>query len=227
MEAQLRQLMTIFLKENESVNLSALRTPDACWAGNVLDSLAFMDVHPLLATERAVTTLLDIGTGGGFPLLPIALALPHLRCTGLDATRKKIDAIARMTDAMHLSNVTLVNERAETAGHDGTLRERFDVVTCRAVDTVATDLEYCASFCSVGGHIVLWKSMHVGNELAASAHAQEAVGCHLLRTHPYTLPDPLGTRQLLIFRKDRPTPRAYPSGTQQYLRDEASQRDAR
>lgn len=207
LDHRLTLLRDVVLDENTRVNLTALRDPEACRIGNILDSLAFLDIVERLEQPR---TLLDIGTGGGFPLLPIALALPDLRCTGLDSTGKKIEAIRRIAQKLNLTNVDLVTARAENAAHDPVHRAQADVVTARAVADTAVLLEYAAAFARVGGFIVLWKSMHAQDELAQSAAAQRTVRASLAFTHTYELPGDFGQRQLIVFRKDAPTPNTYP-----------------
>src|SRR3989344_5733773 len=103
-ERQLRELVGIFLEENAKMNLSAFRTEDSCWVGNVLDSLSFLEIFPSLSTRSGPEgpsaprtavhfplSTLDLGTGGGFPLLPLAVCLPEVAFTGIDSVGKKID----------------------------------------------------------------------------------------------------------------------------------------
>jgi 16S rRNA (guanine527-N7)-methyltransferase len=179
------------------LNLSALRTPEACYHGNVLDSLPILD----LPEFQGAKTVLDVGTGGGFPLLPIALVRPDIQVTGLDATQKKIDAIGRIGASLGLPNLHLLCGRAEDLGHDPTHRERYDCVTARAVAQLPTLLELTAPFARPGGIIVLWKSLHIDEELNASLFARSTLSTHLLYAHRYTLPGDWGERQLLVFAK--------------------------
>lgn len=239
LEQQLRALMRVFLEENSNLNLSAMRTEESCWPGNILDSLAFLDLidQELLPAPRS---LIDIGTGGGFPLLPLAITLKMTECTGLDSTAKKIEAIKRIVQAMQLPNVTLIADKAEVIGQEPMHRERYDAVTSRAVAPLATLLEYTVPLAAIGGCVVLWKSMHIDDELRASAGAQTQLHCRLEYTHKYTLGgdwpanrsavpiddssahlrqgyggqpslrEGWGERQLLVFRKTEATPMEYP-----------------
>ncbi len=193
----MEQLVSVFLAENEKLNLSALRTPEACYNGNILDSLPILD----LPEFQGAKTVLDVGTGGGFPLLPIALIRPDIQVTGLDATQKKIDAIGRIGTSLGLPNLHLLCGRAEDLGHDPTHRERYDCVTARAVAQLPTLLELTAPFARPGGIIVLWKSLHIDEELNASLFARSTLSTHLLYSHRYTLPGDWGERQLLVFAK--------------------------
>lgn len=210
LEHRLTLLRDAVLDENERINLTALREPEACWIGNVLDSLALLEI---LETLGAARSAIDIGTGGGFPLLPLATAMPDARFVGLDSTKKKIDAVRRIADAQGLTNVDLVAARAEDAARDPAHRERYDLVTARAVADLSELLEYASPFARVGGHIVLWKSLRADDELAQSAAAQRALRCPFAFRHVYALPGDFGERQLLVFRKGAATPKTYPRPT--------------
>ncbi len=204
---QLQRLVTVFLAENEKINLSALRTEAACWNGNVLDSLALLELPSIMDTA---STLLDLGTGGGFPLLPLAIARPSLQCTGLDSVGKKVAAVQRIADAMALKNVSTIAGRAEEIGKQKLHRERYDLVTSRAVAPLNMLLEYCAPFVKLNGWIVLWKSLHIEQELTESANAQQVLHCPLTETHRYALPGDWGERQLLLFQKTKALSAEYP-----------------
>ncbi len=210
-EAKLRQCQALFLQENAKLNLSALRDPQQCWIGNILDSLALLHrLDALFPVKQKSFSLLDVGTGGGFPLLPLAIARDDLLCTGLDATRKKVDAIDRIVSALRLANVKLITGRSEEMAHKQQHREHFDIVTARAVAPLNVLLELCAPFARLNGILVFWKSMHIADEQRASLTAAKALGCELLEAHRYELPEGFGERQLLIYRKIAPTDRRYP-----------------
>lgn len=207
LESRLQDLLRVFLEENGKLNLSALRTEETCWIGNILDSLAFLDAGIDLPAGSA---LLDLGTGGGFPLLPLAIARPDIHCTGLDAVGKKIRAVERIAAALTLKNARTVGGRSEERARETAHRERYDVVTSRAVAPLSILLEYASPFARTGGLIVLWKSLHIEEELAASTNAQRILRCPLERAHRYALPGDWGERQLLLFRKTGATPKEYP-----------------
>ena len=207
---RLTSLRDAVLDENTRINLTALRDPEKCWIGNVLDSLPMLEILERLGNPTAI---LDVGTGGGFPLLPLAVAMPDARFTGLDSTGKKIEAIRRIAAKEGLSNVSLVTARAEDAARDPAHREKYDVVTARAVADLAPLLEFTSPFVRVGGFMVLWKSMHAQEEISLSAKAQHQLCAPFAFAHPYALPGDFGERQLLVFRKGAATPKMYPRPT--------------
>lgn len=206
---RLRHLMKIFLEENQKLNLSAFRTPEQCWTGNVLDSLAavgYMTQNP----QRRADRWLDLGTGGGFPLLPLAICMPKAHHTGLDATRKKIDAVQRIADALDIQNITLLCGRAEVLGRSPEHRAQYDIVTARAVAPLHTLVEYAAPFLHIGGCLLAWKSTHIEQELQNSLLARAELSCHLVHKYAYELPEGFGKRQILVFEKMAKTPERFP-----------------
>ncbi|MBM3231103.1 16S rRNA (guanine(527)-N(7))-methyltransferase RsmG [Candidatus Peregrinibacteria bacterium] len=209
-EYRLQELQKTFLEENVKLNLSALRDEESCWIGNVLDSLPLLELD---FAHREDAQILDIGTGGGFPLLPLAVCKPRWHCTGLDSTGKKLDAIRRIADALGLTNVDLLNGRAEELGHEPGHRESYDIVTARAVAPLSTLLELTVPFVRIDGHFVAWKSLHCEDELAESDAARKALGCTLIDRKTYDLGGTWGQRQLLIFRKTSATPSDFPRKT--------------
>lgn len=212
-KAVLEQLIGVFLEENKKLNLSAFRTPEQCRIGNMLDSLAFTDIAPKLfgrGWESAKLNILDLGTGGGFPLLPLAITMSNARFTGLDATAKKIDAVGRIAQALELKNIHLLCGRVEEAGRDPQLRGTFDVVTARAVAPIATLLEYAVPLLKLHGIAVFWKSTNIQSELRASESAARALRVTLCDQHTYELLGDWGKRTLLVYEKQAITPEEFP-----------------
>lgn len=208
---ELHRLVNVFLQENATLNLSAFRTQEMCWVGNVLDSLAVFDFFAQCPKQKT-KSLLDLGTGGGFPLLPLAICLPDTQFVGLDATQKKVNAVQRIADTLELRNVRLICGRAEELGRDARHRACYDAVTVRAVAPLNVLIEYAVPFLKIGGHLIVWKSMSIKQELADSLLARAELSCHLVHTHRYELPEGFGKRQLLVFEKTAKTPEKYPRG---------------
>ena len=208
-QRKLQELNETFLEENTKLNLSAFRTPEACWVGNVMDSLPFLD-SPFLSNIDYPLSIIDIGTGGGFPLLPLAICLPDAKLTGLDSTQKKIDAIQRIVDRLALSNVHLLCGRTEELGRDTAHREQYDIVTARAVAPLNVLLEFASPFVKPGGRVVAWKSVHMEKEMEESLLARAELSCQLVDQYEYDLCEEWGKRQLLIFEKRAVVSDTYP-----------------
>ena len=212
-EQKLKDLVTIFVEENKKLNLSAMRDEESIWVGSILDSLAFIDYVESSSIFTFPASILDVGTGGGFPLLPVAICKPDSKVCGLDSTEKKLDAIMRMTDALELNNVSVLHGRTEELAHEEAHRDRYDIVTARALAPLNVLVEYCAPFVKKGGHLVAWKSMKIETELHESLLARAELSCHLVDTHEYELPGDWGKRQLLVFEKTSNTHKKYPRET--------------
>lgn len=221
---RLRELMKVFLKENRKLNLSAYREEGQCWVGNVVDSVSGACVLEKLGRSKFTMTndpafapasagrqgntqfpkdlsVIDVGMGGGFPLLPLAIMLPDVKFTGLDATGKKVDAVRRICKKMKIKNVKLITGRAEELGHDKKLREKFDVVLGRAVAPLSVLLEYMSPFAAIKGHLLCWKSMNIEDELTDSINARIKLNAQLVDKVEYELPVDWGKRQILVFEK--------------------------
>lgn len=209
-QQRLKDLQNVFLEENKKLNLSALRDEDAIWIGNISDSIVAMDLDIFHTPDIKI---LDVGTGGGFPLLPLAICLPDTQFVGLDSTQKKLDAITRMTEALGIENVRMLAGRCEEKGREQQHRNQYDIVTARAVAPLNVLLEYCAPFIKPGGHFVAWKSMKIDTELEESLLARAELSCHLTEKYEYELPADWGKRQLLVFEKTSATSGKYPRDT--------------
>lgn len=196
--ARLERFVALLLEENQKVNLTATRDASALWATHVCDSLALL--APL--REAGGTRLLDLGTGGGLPGIPVACALPDVTATLLDSTQKKVAAVQRIIAELPLTNARTVAGRAETLAHEAAFRERFDAVASRAVAKLPVLLEYAAGFVEVGGRAYFYKSTSAADEERAAAESA-ARQCALTyeRTLSYDLPGDAGQRVLLIYRK--------------------------
>lgn len=212
-EAQLRRLLEVFLRHNQQLNLSALRSPSHCWIGNVLDSLAFLEIAPAIFGknwQEQKPRILDIGIGGGFPLLPLAIMMPEAQFVGVDAVRKKVDAVEEMVRELELKNVQVLPARAEELARSLEHRALYDVILSRAVAPISVLLEYCVPFLKVHGRCVVWKSLHIAKELEQAAKARRLLSAHLTDMHTYTLPEDFGERQLVVFEKQQPTGEEFP-----------------
>jgi len=203
---RLGRYLGLLLAVNKTMNLTAIKDPADAVERHLLDSLAVLQV--LAGVEVAAgepLRLIDIGSGGGLPGLPIAICRGDAAVTLLDSTEKKCGFLKHAVGELGLENVTVLHERAETAARDrANKREKFDVVTARAVGRLASLAEITVPFAKVGGLCVLTKGQKADEELAEAKAA-----LHLLHAaHAGTIETPTG--RIVVLEKLRKTPGAYP-----------------
>ncbi|MDP3976150.1 MAG: 16S rRNA (guanine(527)-N(7))-methyltransferase RsmG [bacterium] len=150
---KLESLADVFLEWNQKMNLSAIRDRDAVLLKHIVDSLLILPHGWIKDGDR----VMDLGTGGGFPGLPLAIAYPKADFILVDATEKKVRAVQSMADQLGLKNVRCVAGRAEQLGRVDKYRETFDVVVARALAEFPTLLEYCLPFVKVGGKFIAYQ----------------------------------------------------------------------
>lgn len=198
---RLRAYLALLYEANERFNLTAIKDPAEAWTKHIQDSLSLL---PFLASAE-VKTVIDVGSGGGLPGIPLAIAFPAAHFTLLEATGKKAAFLSEAVQALGLTNATVVNERAETAGQDHRrFREQFDATTSRAVGPLAVLLELTIPFLREGGHALAIKGERAAEEVAACKQV-----LHLLHSHCVdTVRTPTGT--VVVVEKQRKTPRVYP-----------------
>jgi 16S rRNA (guanine527-N7)-methyltransferase len=205
--ALLDRFVTRLLDENTRINLTATREPAAFWGLHVCDSLALLS----RLSEFPVKRLIDVGTGGGLPGIVIACVCPEIEVTLLDSTRKKLEALQRVTVDLGLTNCRMAWGRAELLGHDKAYREQFDAASVRAVGELRAVIEYAAPFVRVEGECWFFRSVQAVND--DIDQAQRAAGRYrlsLIEARGYQLPQPHGERALAIYRKDRPLLKSLP-----------------
>ncbi len=211
-ERQLDQFLRYqqeLLDWNTRINLTAITDPEEVLLRHFLDSLSL-----LLVYDRAETCLLDIGTGAGFPGLPLKIVRPQWQVVLLEATGKKVAFLQHIIEALQLKNVVALHGRAEELAHKAGYRASFDVVTARAVASLPTLLEYAAPFCRVGGQIILPKKGDLAEELAQGKLVARQVGAVLKDDVPVKLAGLDDGRRLLVWEQVKKCPAQFPrSGT--------------
>lgn len=213
--------LAILLDATTTMNLTSLRDPDEAWTRHVFDSLTLL---PMLGELPEGSTVLDVGSGGGLPGIPLACAMPHLKFTLLEATAKKAEFLRAAVARLALPNVAVVFDRAERLAHDrgvktngpagfgraGGHREAYDAVVARAVGRLATLAELVVPFAKVragdnpAGMILLIKGQAAADELAEAAPALH----QLKAVHVETIDTPTG--RVVILEKHSATPKLYP-----------------
>lgn len=207
-ETQLEQFLTYreeLFDWNTRMNLTAITNPEEVLLKHFLDSLTLL---PLVDKPRL--RLLDIGTGAGFPGLPLKIVRPQWSVTLLEATGKKVTFVNHVIDTLHLTDVVAVHGRAEELAHKREYRARFDVVTARAVAAIPTLLEYSAAFCRVGGLIIFPKKGDLTDELAQGKQAAKLVGAAFKAEKTLSLPGLPDERSLFVWEQRKLCPAQYP-----------------
>lgn len=200
---QLIEFSRLLLEKNQVMNLTAITEPREVATLHLLDSLA-LAAHEELAGKK----IIDVGTGAGFPGMPLAIALPGVDMTLLDSLNKRIDFLQEVCNALSLQDITCVHARAEefAAAH----RESYDFAVSRAVAALPVLCELCLPLIKVGGAFLAMKSSHSQEETDQAAKAISLLGGKLERVTDYSIPTTDITHRLLTIRKVSPTPKKYP-----------------
>ncbi len=202
------------VKWNEKFNLTAITDLQEVQTKHFLDSLVSL---PLLAEELGATLPLtralhciDVGTGAGFPGIPLKIVAPRLMWTLMDGTGKKILFLRQMIEKLGLPGVSVVQGRAEELGRQNDHRGQFDLVTARAVAPMNTLAEYLLPLARTGGFVVVYKGASAPQEFMAARKAIELLGGEIARMVPAKVPFLDEQRFIFLIKKVRPTPNLYP-----------------
>ena len=203
-------LCNIMLEQNKVMNLSAIRDERGVICRHFADSLT------AAKHIKEGATVLDVGSGGGMPTLPLAIARPDLTITALDATAKKTAYIKGAAEKLSLSNVNILTGRAEELGAKADYREKFDIVTARAVASLRILLEWCIPFLKTGGTFIAMKGKNGDEELKEAQTAAKELSLTLLQDDCFNLYDLSSkdeadaVRHIFVFKKNLPTKKIYP-----------------
>jgi len=204
---QLARYLALVLDENRTTNLTAVREEDAAWRRLIIDSLTIL---PGLDELEPGSAVVDIGTGAGLPGMPIAITRPNLKVSLVESTGKKADFIRRAVDTLGLTNVTVLQERAETLGQDPKHRESFDACVNRAVGPMNVLLEFAMPLVQTGGRVLAMKGPRVEQELEEAGDALTILGASELAVID-AYPESFGNDLVIVcIIKGSSTPPEYP-----------------
>ncbi len=203
--AQLERFGGLLLEKNRVMNLTAITDPADVATLHMLDCAAL-----LTCGAFAGKTLIDVGTGAGFPGVPLKILEPTLSVTLLDALGKRVDWLNETAAALELKDIAVVHGRAEEAGRDPALRERFDFATARAVAELRVLCELCLPFVRPGGFFLAMKGADCGEELDRALPVIQALGGTAEGWRDYAIPHTHVSHRVIIVKKTAETPSQYP-----------------
>ncbi len=205
-EKLMKSFEQIFLMYNHDVNLISKNDEKYLFEKHIYDSLA---LNLFIKEKKEIKTIMDIGTGGGFPSLPLAVYYGDINITAIDSIKKKINIVDKIAQELNLKNITAINSRAENL--PGTMRDSFDMVVSRAMAELRIILEYAVPYVKVGGYFVAYKSIKAEDELKNASNALKMLNTKLIDKIGYKLPlEDSPNRVLLVFKKLKPASALYP-----------------
>ena len=195
--SNLKKFSEVFLEKNKVINLISKNDEKVLFEKHIFDSLSIEKFFEKYNVKYAGMNMLDIGTGGGFPSVPIAILYPEINVVGLDSIAKKIRAIEDFKNDLKLDNLTLINDRAEN------LKTKYDIVVSRAVSRLDKVVEYAMPLLKDGGYFVCYKSKQVFDEIREAKEAIFKKKAELLEVIEYKLPLEENFERFLVVLKKK------------------------
>lgn len=205
-EKQFEKFYEILIEWNKVMNLTAITEYDEVVEKHFVDSLSVEKAIDL----NKIKTVIDIGTGAGFPGIPLKIAYPDLEITLLDSLNKRVKFLNAVIDELELKNITAIHGRAEDFAKQQQYREKYDLCVSRAVANLATLSEYSLPYVKVEGRFISYKSGNIDEELKKSEKAIKILGGNIENVIKFQLPGTDIGRSFVVVEKDKPTAKKYP-----------------
>jgi len=208
-DSQIKDFTTYFehlIEWNEKINLTAITSPQDVAIKHMIDSLSCYDEMFFKKGAR----IIDVGTGAGFPGLPLKIFRPDLQLTLFDSLNKRIKFLQTITQSLALQDVHFIHNRAEDGGQNKQLREQYDIAISRAVARLNLLCEWCLPFVAVGGFFIALKGSKYSEEINDSTGAIRLLGGEISKIEKIKLPGIDDVRAVIYIKKIKKTPPAYP-----------------
>ena len=206
---QLCQFMSYYellVEWNQVMNLTAITDFEEVCKKHFTDSLSLVKAYKI----NAPISVIDVGTGAGFPGIPLKIAFPDIEIILLDSLHKRVDFLKTVIDNLGLKKIEALHGRAEDYAKEKNFREQFDLCVSRAVSNLSTLSEYCIPYVKIGGHFISYKSEKLSEEKKDAEYAISVLGGEIEDQISFQIPNSDINRNLLIVRKKKETPANYP-----------------
>lgn len=205
---QFMKYYELLIEWNSFMNLTAITEFDDVLKKHFIDSLSLVSAYENI--RNGEINVIDIGTGAGFPGIPLKIAFPQIKLTLLDSLQKRIKFLSEVCGQLDLENIEFIHGRAEDFSKPALKREKYDLCVSRAVANLSTLSELCLPYVKIDGMFISYKSEKIVEETSAARHAIEILGGRIEGQKELTLPDSDIYRNLFLIRKIKPTPKKYP-----------------
>lgn len=203
---QFERYYELLVEWNEKMNLTAITEKEDVYLKHFYDSIS----AAFYVDFTQVTTLCDVGAGAGFPSIPLKICYPHLHISIVDSLNKRITFLNHLSDELGLENTNFYHDRAETFGKNKAHREKYDMVTARAVARMSVLSELCLPLVKKGGLFVAMKASNVKEELSNAKKAIGMLGGQTDKMYSFVLPEEESERNIVKIDKVKETPNKYP-----------------
>ena len=203
---QFIKYMRLLQEWNEKINLTAITEDEDVIKKHFIDCIKAFKSEPI----KNAKTIIDVGTGAGFPGLPIAIINPNVEVTLLDSLNKRINFLNTVVQELGLKNVTTIHSRAEDGARNKDLREQFDISTSRAVANMSVLSEFCLPYVKIGGNFIALKGPSVEQEIQESRNAIGTLGGQLVDICEVNIEETELKHNLVVVKKIKPCEKIYP-----------------
>ena len=202
--AQFNLYYELLTAKNKVMNLTAITEYNDVVKKHFIDSMMISRVLDM----KKINSLCDVGTGAGFPGIPLKIVYPHLHLTLVDSVGKRVNFLSEVVEKLGLEDVEAIHSRTEDLAHNSKYREKYDLVTARAVASMNVLSEYCIPYAKIGGYFAAYKSGNIEDEIENAKNAVKTLGGKIEKTDMFELYE-MG-RSIVLIRKVNSTPKIYP-----------------